>query len=386
MIEKSAKGEQARIIGVLQHILVAPENPQTVVTQMVDENCKIVSMTITEKGYCHDPASGKLIVAALQQRYQKQQQTFTVLSCDNLPHNGKLLRGLILEFSHLIDPQLAIWIDTIVAFPSTMVDRIVPATTINDVSNAEKTLGVKDQAVITCEPFKQWVIEDHFCNMRPQWELAGVQLVQDVAPFENMKLRMLNGCHSTLAYLGYLAGYEFIYQVLGKRVFVKLIDKMMTSEIIPTLEVPEATDLLAYEDQLIERFKNPNIKHKTYQIAMDGSQKLPQRLLHTIRDRIAVAEDYHLLALAVAAWIRYACGINEQGEKIFVQDPLAERFATIAAKDNGDVEQLINQFTAINEIFGTDLARDQNFIEKLSQYLGQLFTEGAETTVATIVS
>ena len=409
VVEKSAQGETARIIGVLQNILVAPEDPAAVIAQMANPDCKIVSLTITEKGYYHDPASGKLqlnnssiqhdlehleapqtaigfIVAALQQRHQQQQPPFTVLSCDNLPHNGQLLRGLVLEFATAYDAKLAQWIETNVAFPSTMVDRIVPATTDNDISAAEKILNVSDQAVIMCEPFKQWVIEDQFCNSRPKWELAGAQFVQDVAPFENMKLRMLNGCHSTLAYLGYLAGYEFIYQVMEVPAFVTLIDKMMSNEIIPTLEVPEATDLFAYKDQLIERFKNPNIKHKTYQIAMDGSQKLPQRLLNTIRDRIAATADYHLLALAVAGWIRYACGINEQGEKIFIQDPLADRFAQIAAQDNGDVEQLVRQFTAITEIFGTDLARDTHFLEKLTQYLGQLFAEGAETTVTTTVA
>ncbi len=409
VIEKAAHHETARIVGVLQNIIVAPEQPTAVITQMANPGCKIVSLTITEKGYYHDPASGKLqlhnsnlqhdlkhldvpqtaigfIVAALQQRYQQQQQPFTVLSCDNLPHNGKLLRNLVLEFANAYDTQLAKWIKDNVAFPSTMVDRIVPATTANDINEAEKILNVTDKAVIICEPFKQWVIEDHFCNSRPQWELAGAQFVQDVAPFENMKLRMLNGCHSTLAYLGYLAGYEFIYQVMENTAFVTLIDKMMCNEIIPTLTVPEATDLLVYKDQLIERFKNPNVKHKTYQVAMDGSQKLPQRLLNTIRDRIATSADYSLLALAVASWIRYACGINEQGEKIFIQDPLAKHFAQIAAQDNGDVEQLVQQFTAITEIFGTDLAHDSHFQNKLTYYLAELFTEGAETTVTTIVA
>ena len=408
VIEKSVQSETARIISILQNILVAPEDPTAVITQMANPDCKIVSLTITEKGYHHDPASGKLqlhhssiqhdlehldvpqtaigfIVAALQQRYQQQQSPFTVLSCDNLPHNGQLLRGLVLEFTAAYDTKLAKWIETNVTFPNTMVDRIVPATTENDINEAKRILNVTDQAVIICELFKQWIIEDQFCNGRPQWELAGAQLVQDVTLFENMKLRMLNGCHSTLAYLGYLAGYEFIYQVMKIPAFVSLIDKMMTNEIIPTLEVPEATDLLIYKDQLIERFRNPNIKHKTYQIAMDGSQKLPQRLLNTIRDRITASADYHLLALAVASWMRYACGINEQSEKIFIQDPLADRFAQIAAKDNGDVEQLVRQFTSITEIFGTDLARNQHFLEKLTHYLGQLFAEGAETTVTTII-
>ena len=409
VIEKSAQHETARIIAVLQQVLVAAENPSAVVAQMAHDDCKIVSLTITEKGYYHDPASGKLkkasvdiqddlqdlttpktalgfIVAALQQRYLNQQLPFTVLSCDNLPHNGRLLRHLVLEFAALVDLGLAAWIEQEVAFPSTMVDRIVPATTEDDIIAAEKMLGVNDQAMVNCERFTQWIIEDQFCNERPPWELAGAQFVQQVAAFEKMKLCLLNGCHSVLAYLGYLANYEFIYQVMEHPVFVTLIDRMMTNEIIPTLVVPEGMDLFAYKDQLIERFKNPNIKHKTYQIAMDGSQKLPQRLLNTIRARIAIKQDYKLLALAVAAWIRYACGVDEQGTHIFVQDPLAETFAAIAAKESDNAEQLVKQFISITEIFGSDLAINQDFLDTITLQLQQLFTEGAETTVASIIA
>jgi len=409
LVTKSAVGENARIIGALQNILVAAEDPSMVVARMANADCKLVSLTITEKGYYHDPASGKLqrenidiqhdlqqlatpktalgfIVAALKQRYSEKQTPFTVLSCDNLPHNGKLLRGLILEFTNLIDVELATWIETTVAFPSTMVDRIVPATTENDIVEVEQLIAANDQAVVTCEPFSQWVIEDHFCNARPAWELAGAQFVKEVAPFENMKLRMLNGCHSTLAYLGYLAGYEFIYQVMEEPAFVSLIEQMMMREIIPTLEVPEDTDLLMYKNELIERLKNPSIKHKTYQVAMDGSQKLPQRLLNTIRDRIATGQDYPLLALAVAAWMRYVCGFDEEGKRIFVQDPLAERFTAIAEKDNADTECLVRQFMGITEVFGSDLAVEPGFIDNVTRCLIQLFAEGAETTVNSMVS
>ena len=235
------------------------------------------------------------------------------------------------------------------------------------------------------EPFTQWVIEDHFPNGRPPFEQAGAQLVEDVEPFERMKLRMLNGAHSTMAYLGYLAGYEYISDVMGDADFVKLIHGLMTDEAMPTLDMP-GVDLGAYRDQLLDRFRNPALKHRTWQIAMDGSQKLPQRLLGTIRERIKAGEPFERLGLGVAAWMRYVIGIDEKGESIDVRDPLAMRMMAIAADAGDDAEALYEGLVALSEVFGGDLAESQVFGETVATHLDSLFEIGVKETVGEVVS
>ena len=241
-------------------------------------------------------------------------RAFTVLCCDNLPHNGALVRGLVLAFAEMRDPSLKRWIAEHARFPSTMVDRIVPATTESDIADNDAALGLHDAAPVMHEPFKQWAIEDSFADGRPAWEQVGAQLVADVAPFEAMKLRLLNGSHSALAYLGFLAGREFIYQVAADPVFVAYMRRMMEREVAPTLKVPQGVDLRSYQDTLVQRFMNPALPHRTQQIAMDGSQKLPQRLLGTVRDNLAAGRSIDLLALAVAGWMRYVGGVDERGQ------------------------------------------------------------------------
>ncbi len=216
-----------------------------------------------------------------------------------------------------------------VGFPSTMVDRIVPATTDDDRTFVLEATGFRDAWPVTTEPFTQWVIEDRFPAGRPQFETVGVQVVADVRPFELMKLRMLNGSHSTIAYLGYLAGYEYVSEAISDPAFQTLIHDLMTEEVAGTLPQDPA-ELAQYRDALLARFRNPALRHRTWQIAMDGSQKLPQRLLGTIRDRLAEGAPFERAALGVAAWMRYVTGIDEQGDPIDVRDPLAERLKTIA--------------------------------------------------------
>jgi len=210
------------------------------------------------------------------------------------------------------------------AGPSMMVDRIVPATTPEDIDAIDGRLGVADAAPVVTEPFSQWVVEDRFCAGRPPWEDAGVTFVDDVRPFEEMKLRMLNGSHSTLAYLGYLAGYETVAEAIGDDRIHSLVHDMMTLEVIPTLEMPDEVDLPAYRDALLQRFANPGLKHRTWQIAMDGSQNLPQRLLSTIRNRLAAGQPFDRLAAGVAGWMRYVTGTDLAGKPIDVRDLAAE--------------------------------------------------------------
>jgi fructuronate reductase len=266
-----------------------------------------------------------------------------------------------------------------------MVDRITPATTDEDRARIAASLGVIDQWPIVTEPFSQWVIEDRFAAGRPRWEDAGVELVRDVEPYELMKLRLLNGAHSSLAYLGYLAGYETVSEAMADINFQRFVKKLM-EEATPTLSVPPSTDLSAYKAALIQRFKNPALKHRTWQIAMDGSQKLPQRLLGTIRDCLQLGAPFGCLALGVAAWMRYVTGIDERGRAVDVRDPLAARLRAIADAAGPDAKRLAPGLLAVNEIFGKELAADSRFVEAVTVELNQLFDIGARRTVAGFAS
>ena len=396
------------VIEVIEDILVAPENPGAVLSSMANADVKIVSTTITEKGYCHNPATGKLrlddpdiahdlahpdaprsaigfIVHALDMRRKAGIAPFTVMSCDNLPSNGPLTRGVVLDFAHAFDAGLAAWIDANVRFPATMVDRITPATTPSDVAALTAAQGYVDNACVMHEPFRQWVIEDNFVNGdRPDWGSVGAQLVSDVDAFELMKLRCLNGTHSILAYLGYLAGYETIAETVADPAFAKLINALWASEITPTVPQPEGEDLSAYCAALLTRYQNPAIRHRTWQIAMDGSQKLPQRLLATAADNLAAGRDIPGLALGVAGWMRYVGGIDENGAAIDVKDPLAEQLRR--AYDSSDVpEEKVAALLAITDVFTPALAANTVFRTAVSQAFLRLLEDGAQPTVQGLI-
>jgi fructuronate reductase len=403
--ERDGAGARLGVVGCLRRLLVAPEDPDMVIEQLAAPASAIVSLTVTEKGYCHDPASGRLdwahpdivhdlaeperprsavgmLVAGLERRRSRQIAPPTVMSCDNLPANGRTLRGLVLALAARRDEALARWIEAEVAFPCSMVDRIVPATTAADIAQIGQALTVHDAAPVVCEPFRQWVIEDRFAGPRPAWELAGAELVADVAPYEEMKLRLLNGSHSAIAYLGYLAGFEHVFEVMAAPDFATFVRRMM-AEVAPTLNVPG--DLTAYQATLIARFANPALAHRTSQIAMDGSQKLPQRLLGPIRDRLRAGAAIDHLCLAVAGWIRYASGQDEQGRDIEVADPLTGRFAAISAEAGRDPTALARGFFGLGEVFGADLPRDERFAAGVAGWLASLLARGARATVADCV-
>ncbi|MDQ6917611.1 MAG: mannitol dehydrogenase family protein [Pseudomonadota bacterium] len=407
-VEKSPAGVHRRIIGSVREVLFLGDQRAQVAARMAAAETRIVSLTITEKGYCHDPASGKLdfthpdiahdlthpaephsaiglIASALDARRTSHGGALTILCCDNLPHNGALVGGLVAAFAEACDRALGRWIEDHASFPSTMVDRIVPATTDADIADNDLSLAMHDAAPVMHEPFKQWAIEDRFAAGRPRWEDAGAELVGDVAPFEAMKLRLLNGSHSALAYLGFLAGHEYIYQVAAQPDFVSLMRRLM-AEVVPTLAVPPGVDVLAYQDALVKRFSNPALPHRTQQIAMDGSQKLPQRLLGTVRDNLHAGKSVAMLALAVAGWMRYVSGRDESGRQIKVADPLAETFTRIALDSGihrgGDPAALAGALLGIREIFGDDLAADRRFAGAVSAALTSLFAKGSARTVA----
>ncbi|MCG5242937.1 mannitol dehydrogenase family protein [Azospirillum doebereinerae] len=402
---RDAAGESLRVVGSILECLVAPEDSAAVLERMTRPSVRIVTVTVTEKGYCHDPATGALneshpdivhdlaeperprtavgfLAEALARRHALGLAPFTVLSCDNLPSNGDTVAGILRRFATLRSPEFGAWVTEAVACPNSMVDRIVPATTEADRAHVAAELGAEDSWPVMTERFTQWVVEDRFPAGRPAWELEGVEMVADVHPYETMKLRLLNGSHSTLAYLGYLAGYETVSDAIADPGMARLIRGLMDEESGPTLHLPPGADLERYKDALIERFRNPALRHRTWQIAMDGTQKLPQRLLGTARERLAAGASIDRLALGVAAWMRYAAGVDEQGQPIDVRDPLAARLAEIAADAKGDPDRLADGLFGLTAVFGSDLPADPRFTGPVSAALRRLYAEGARAVLA----
>jgi len=392
-----------RVIGVITQALHGQSDGiAAVIDALCQPDVAIVSMTVTEKGYCHLPASGELnlrhpaiihdlahpdtpqslpgiILAAIHRRRERGLPPFSVMSCDNMPENGRVTRRIITQLARQQRPELATWIEDNLTFPSTMVDRIVPAMTAETHRALQAYLGCDDPVGVVCEPFFQWVIEDNFVNGRPRWEQAGAELVTDVLPYEEMKLRMLNGSHSFLAYLGSLAGYEHISDCMDDDRFLRAARHLMIAEQAPTLRTT-GVDLSAYADSLIERYRNRAIKHRTAQIANDGTQKLPQRWLDSIRWHLQRGSRFDLLALGVAGWIRYVGGIDERGEAITLNDPLRDELAKRVAESR-EGEERVAALLTLEHVFAADLPTSRPFIDRVNHFYAQLLAQGAKKTV-----
>ena len=396
--------EDLRVIGALRALLVAPEDPQRLLAAMSRPNVRIVSLTVTEKGYCHDPARCELmethpdiehdlahpdapssapgfIVEALRRRRAAGVAPFTVLSCDNLPSNGATAQRVLQRMAELRDPDLGRWFSEAVSCLCAMADRIVPATTDEDRRRVGERLGSFDAWPVVTEPFSQWVIEDRFGAGRPLLEESGATMVADVAPYELAKLRLLNGAHSALAYLGYLAGYETIADAMADPAFARFARGLMDEEAGPSLAAHGVGDLADYKRRLVARFENPGLRHRTWQIAMDGSQKLSQRLLGTARERLAAGAPIPRLALAVAGWMRYVTGVDDQARAIDVRDPFAARLKAIADDAGPDAVRLASALLSVQEIFGRDLAADRRFVRAVTRALDALYARGARRAV-----
>ncbi|WP_336993763.1 fructuronate reductase [Lelliottia amnigena] len=402
VLEKGADGNQPIVIGAVHECLNAKlDSLAAIIEKFCEPQVAIVSLTITEKGYCIDPATGKLdtqnarilhdlenptephsapgiLVEALHRRRERGLTPFTVLSCDNIPDNGHVVKNAVLGMAEKRSPELAKWIETHVSFPGTMVDRIVPAATEVSLAEITQELGVEDPCAISCEPFIQWVIEDNFVAGRPEWEIAGVQMVQDVLPWEQMKLRMLNGSHSFLAYLGYLAGFAHVSDCMQDDAFREAARRLMLDEQAPTLRITDV-DLTAYADSLIDRFANPALQHRTWQIAMDGSQKLPQRMLEGVRVHLQRKSAWPLLALGIAGWMRYVSGVDDAGNAIDVRDPLSEKIRVLVetSSEKGRVKALL----ALSEIFGSDLPQHAQFVDAITDAYQRIVERGARQAV-----
>ena len=372
LLTRRALRAEIEPIDAIVEALHAPSNPALVVARLADAATRIVTLTVTEKGYCHVPATGGLntshpdiaadladptnprsavgfLVAGLSEIRKRGQVPPAILSCDNLPENGRTLAQLVRTFAEHFDAGLARWIEKSVSFPATMVDRIVPATSDDDRALVHRLSGIEDRACVVAEPFSQWVIET-WAGARPAWAQAGAQIVPAVAPYERAKIRLLNGAHSMLAYRGLLAGHKTVAEAIADPVLARSARSLM-AEAAATLTPMPGLDLASYAESLIERFANPGIQHRLTQIAMDGSQKLPQRLLGTIADSLAAGNECPEAFAAVTAWIEF---VRLSGSAL--EDPLVARLA--AARD-------VDDLLAIDPVFGSDLPRDPRFRDRL---------------------
>ncbi len=396
-----------RVLAPIRELLFAKTQAGDLVNRLAEPATRVVTLTVTEKGYRHDPASGRLrvddpevradaegrlpqtvvgqLVRGLQARERAGAGPLTVVCCDNLPSNGRTLAQLVSDFCDLLPAaESAVTrssIDASVRFPCTMVDRIVPATSDTDRADAARLLGVDDFGAVVAEPFSQWVIEDDFAAPRPAWEAAGAILTDDVAPYEAMKLRLLNGPHSAMAYLGALAGQEFLaefFQVDGVAAYARAF---MDVDVTPTLTVPAGFDVVRYKDELMERFDNRALRHRTRQIAMDGTQKLPQRFLGTVADRRAAGATPEHALLAVAAWVRYVSAeTDEQGTPIVVDDPLGGLLRARLAGAR-DAESVVDRVLGLEQVFSEQLRDDAMVRARLADYVEALAGKGALATL-----
>lgn len=398
VVERDSDSQKTQLIGAIKNIIVAPEQPGRLLSLLSAESTKVVTLTITEKGYCYDFSKGDLdwdnadiihdlfkfpfqpktaiayLVAALRKRHAKQ-LPLTVISCDNLPANGKVLKRVVTAFAARIDESLASWIENSVAYPCSMVDRIVPATTEEDIQGVNKLLGVEDKAVVVTEPFNQWIIERDFKTEVPAWDKVGALYVDDVTPFEEMKLRLLNGSHSIIAYLGYLAGFDYVHQIIAHPTFERFIRRYMDEIAGPTLSIPAGFDLAAYKEQLIQRFANKSLNHKTSQIAQDGSQKISQRWLSCLRENLEQGRDNALLALAIAGWIRFLQGRRDNNETFEIIDPLSGKLVEIT-RQHSESQDLVKNILSIEQVFGNLITMAPDFTNQISDFHKQIETHG----------
>ncbi len=397
-------GDALRVIGALVGLIGPGDLAGKLLPALCDPRVRVVTMTVTEKGYSHDPSTGDLdpahpaiaadlarpeepssvpglLVEALHRRRDAGIAPFAAVSCDNLAANGHTLHRVLCQYAGLRDRDLAAYVEGEVTCPSTMVDRITPAATADDRTAISRALGLDDAAPVVAEPFSQWVVEDSFPAGRPPWEAAGAELVADVAPYEAMKLRLLNGAHSALAYLGYLSGCETVADAMAEPGLAAFADALM-GDAASTLTMPGGADVAAYRRQLLQRFRNPALRHRTWQIAMDGSQKLPQRLLAPVSARLANGAPIGRHALAVAAWMRYVAGADEAGRPIDVRDPLAGSLRSACEQAGPESRAQVGALLNVRAVFGNELAADQRFVSAVVAAHKMLVCRGARRAAA----
>jgi mannitol 2-dehydrogenase len=393
LVQKHPDGSRrARVIGSLVEHRFAPAQPEAVIERMADPATRIVSLTITEGGYNVDDAvrdlepgatqstTFGLVTEALRRRRERGDVPFTVMSCDNLEGNGRLACIAFSEFAHRRDPGLGEWVEREVRFPNSMVDRITPATTDDDVAEVRERFGIDDAWPVVCEPYTQWVLEDAFTFGRPPYEDAGVQIVDDVAPYELMKLRLLNASHQAIAYFGHLCGYRYVHEAAQDPLFRGLLTGYMDEEATPTLAPVPGVDLPAYKRTLIERFSNPEVRDTIARLCAESSDRIPKWLLPVIRHQLASGGEITRSAAIVASWARYAEGVDEGGQPIAIVDRLADRLTESARRQHEEPDAFISN----RDVFG-DLVDDSRFTTAYRSSLKSLHEHGARATLSAIV-
>ena len=400
VVERSAEQQTARVIGSMADYIYAPENREGAIEKMAAPETRIVSLTITEGGYFIDEGTGEFtadheeirhdlehpgepnsslgyIAEALDRRRRRGLPPFTVMSCDNLQANGHVIKRVLLAFAEMRDPVLAKWIAGNAAFPNSMVDRITPATTANDVEFVKERFGFNDAWPVVTEPFIQWVIEDEFCNGRPRWEDVGAQIVQDVAPYELMKMRLLNGSHLAMAYLGALVGYTYVHEVMQDEHFAVFIRAFM-EEVTPVVPQIPGTSVTQYKEVLVQRFSNPTINDQVTRICSEGSAKMPKWVLPSAVELLAKNRSVDLLSLVIASWIHYLKqGIDERGRPIDIVDARSAELRAIAESIGTDPRPMLS----IQSIFGHTLPENMHFVAKVEDALQQLSASGVIATM-----
>ncbi|WP_422747891.1 mannitol dehydrogenase family protein [Micromonospora sp. WMMD1219] len=402
----AAEGASTRAIGALTGVRHAASDPDAVVGLLADPAIRVVTLTVTEKAYRLDPVTAALTVDAdltadlttgrpprtvpgllvrgLLARAAADAGPLALVSCDNLPANGRRLRGLVEQCLALarVPDATAERVLTAVTCPGTMVDRIVPASTDETRDAARRALGVTDLAAVAAEPWSQWVIEDDFPGGRPAWERSGAVLTDDAGPWERLKLRALNGVHSATAYLGALAGAETVAEALTLPHLDAVLRRLVTEEIAPSFTPPPGVDVTDYGEQVLARFANPAIRYRTTQVAMDGSQKLPQRVLHTVADLRAAGRSARWSALVVAAWLRFLLGYADDGRPLPLDDPLADRLRAALAAGAHTPAGVVDAVFALREVFPADLAADDEVRADVTGWLTALERHGVRATLA----
>lgn len=398
VVKHSDGSREPRVVGSIIDVVLASDDPEAVLEVLTDPRIRIVSLTITEGGYHADQVTGDLVlddalaadlvpgavptttfgflVEALARRQAAGVDPFTVMSCDNIPGNGALTRRMLTEYARLRDGELAAWISTHVAFPSSMVDRITPVTTDADREQLASEFGVEDAWPVVCEPYLQWVLEDDFPEGRPPFEAGGVQLVERVGPYELMKLRLLNASHQALAYLGYLLGHRYVHEAAQDPLLARFVLSYLREEAVPTLEPVPGIDLVDYQATVLKRFANPHVADTLARICTDSSDRIPKFLLPVVHDQLDRDGQVRNAALVVAAWARYAEGVDEHGDPIEVVDQRREAVVARARRSRDNPLAFLDDPT----LFG-DLAQQPAFASAYVEALQSLHTDGARAAL-----
>ncbi len=400
VVERSASGDRARVIGSLLEYLYAPAAAEAVLEKMADPGCRIVSLTITEGGYYVNHGTGEFdenhpdivhdlahphaptcsfgyLAEALHRRRERGLAPFTIMSCDNLQNNGDVTRKMLLAFVQRRDPALCAWLEQHGAFPNSMVDRITPATTDEHRAMVADAFGIEDAWPVVTEPFRQWVIEDHFPGGRPAFELVGAQMTTDVLPYEKMKLRLLNAGHQAICYIGMLLGYQYAHEAMADPAIRTLFRAMMDVEVTPLLGEVQGIDLEAYKATLVERFSNPAIHDQLTRIGTEGSARIPKFVLPSVVEQLERGGPVRLLSFVVASWFRYLAGKDDLGNNLTIIDPLADRLQEHAQRGGADPVCLLS----IHALFGDDLPASSRFVRHVRESLRDFYESGARAAL-----